>query len=145
MFIAQHDNWHNKRPRILEKAREMAELMRACHGSLDRADQAGVLKLARALRIVLDNSDISLNEIGITAAEINGMIVEVPDRNDSVSSFGFLEEQMDEELAPLAEELRTAPRRFSEIPGDEISGIRTKNGARPQPVLRHRSRTRRKA
>lgn len=90
--------------RVIEKAKEMVEMMRGCHYSLDPDDKADLLKLARALRTVLDKSELTLKEIGYTAAEINAMIVAVPDRTESVSSFGFLLEQMSDETAAISAE-----------------------------------------
>jgi len=125
MFIAQSCSPKINRPRVIAKAQEMVEMMRGCQCSLDPEDHVGILKLARALRTVLTKGEISLKEIGYTAAEINALIVDVPNRSDSVSSYGFLEEQMQDEVEAL-EEVDAELVEEEETELGEVSKIRLK-------------------
>jgi hypothetical protein len=126
MFIAQSGSSQINKSRVLAKAQEMAEMMRGCHCSLDIDARAEILKLARALRIVLDKGGITLKEIGFTAAEINAMIVDAPHRIESVTSFGFLQEQMNDEAEDLAEEVEAELVEDGEPGHEEISEVRRK-------------------
>ncbi len=112
--------------RTVDNARKLVEMMRGCYCSLDPADRAEVLKLARALRTLLDKSGMTLKEVGCSAAEINDIIVATPGRTESVSSFGFLQEQMADETAELAVEIDSDLLEEDEPEKEEISRVRRK-------------------